>query len=328
MEIDGRMIRQMILFTLIVLIVPMILFPVLLGTTLMQSSLMNASLAFVLFELVFYGFCIYFFNRETNLPRLILNAVICLAARYAIGAVLGLLIATMYAMNIGVALSFGTVSFWPAVFMQILAVPFILKPLFMAQVETKRAIAQPPQSLNEAPIEKSQTRSAESSTTATETRKKEQPQVTTDYSNFQAHKPTKTKPQYENGFLNAVNYIGENGTVLMAAVVDQEGLLLSSYQRAMFESEDVAPLVLPIIEQNKISLHKMQLTVPEKTDMTFENKRLIIASEKYYNLVVISERTMDDVLNIRINQALEMIRIYTAERYSEKLIGNAERIYV
>ncbi len=326
MEIDGRIIRQMMLFTLIVLIVPMILFPILLGTKIMQSSLMNASFTFTMFEFVFYGFSVYFFNQKTNLLRLLMNAALCLIGRYFMGAVLGFLIAAMYAMNVGIALSFGTISFWPAVVLHVLATPFILKPLFVGQKEVNRSSAQ---QLQESTSERTPIAGTTSFVASTEGRhQKEQPKIDTDYSDFHAHKLKQPKSKYEDGFLKAVNYIGENGTVLMAAVVDNEGLLLSSYQRAMFETEDVAPLVLPIIEQNKITLHKMKLAVPEKTDMTFENQRLVIATEKYYTLVIISERSMDDVLNIRINQALEMIRIYTAERYSEKLIGNAERIYV
>lgn len=329
MEIDGRIIRQMILYSLIVLIVPMILFPILLGSDIMKSSLMKASFAFAMIEFVFYGFCVYFFNKETNLTKLLLSAALCVVGRYFMGAVLGLLIAAMYAMSVGIALSFGTVSFWPAVVLHILATPFILKPLFVGQKEVNRSEPQP---LKETTPERTPMTGTTSFVASAETHQKEQHHVMTDYSDFHAHKSKQkskqTRLQYEDGFLKAVNYIGENGAVLMAAVVDNEGLLLSSYQRAMYEAENVAPLVLPIIEQNKITLHKMKLNVPEKTDLTFENQRLVIAAEKYYTLVIIAERSMDDVLNIRINQALEMIRIYTAERYSEKLIGNAERIYV
>ncbi len=114
----------------------------------------------------------------------------------------------------------------------------------------------------------------------------------------------------------------------MAAVIDHEGLLLAGFKRGEYEPEDVAPYALPISVRNLDFYKKMNLVIPEKTDLMFENKRMIIATEKSYSLVVLSERTVDDVLSIRINQALEMIRTYTAERYSEKLIGNAERIYV
>lgn len=329
MEIDGRIIRQMILYSLIVLIVPMILFPILLGSDIMKSSLMKASFAFAMVEFVFYGFCVYFFNKETNLTKLLLNAALCVVGRYFLGAVLGLLIAAMYAMSVGIALSFGTVSFWPAVALHVLATPFILKPLFMVQQNEHKLTSQSSQPLQVSTPEKTPTTGTSSFVASAETpQKKQPPQVKTDYSDFHARKPKQTKSQYEDGFLKAVNYIAENGAVLMAAVIDNEGLLLSSYQRAMYEAENVAPLVLPIIEQNKITLHKMKLTEPEKTDLAFENQRLVIATEKYYTLVIIAERSMDDVLNIRINQALEMIRIYIAERYSEKLIGNAERIYV
>ncbi|HDL01890.1 MAG TPA: hypothetical protein ENH23_06630, partial [candidate division Zixibacteria bacterium] len=139
MEIDGRIIRQMILYSLIVLIVPMILFPILLGSDIMKSSLMKASFAFAMIEFVFYGFCVYFFNKETNLTKLLLSAALCVVGRYFMGAVLGLLIAAMYAMSVGIALSFGTVSFWPAVVLHILATPFILKPLFVGQKEVNRS---------------------------------------------------------------------------------------------------------------------------------------------------------------------------------------------
>ncbi len=328
MELDGRVIRQMILFSLVVLIIPMILFPVLLGTQFMKSSLMNASFAFVLFEVVFYGFCLYFFNKETSLARLMINATICLVGRYTIGAILGLLIAAMYSMNVGIAIKFGVISFWPSVAMHMISIPFILKPLFMAQKEFSGNQRLQAENFSQPVKQNNSQEMAASFVAPPEVAKKDQPQMQTDYSAFQSHSPAPIKTQSDNGFDKAVHYIGENGSTLMAAVVDNEGLLLGSFQRAMFEAEDVAPLVLPILEQNKKSFDKLKLTTPEKTDMMFENQRLIIASEKKYTLVVVSERTVDDVLNIRINQALEMIRIYTAERYSDELIGNAERIYV
>ena len=331
MELDGRTIRQMILFTLIVLIIPMILFPVLLGTEFMKSSLMEASFAFVLAELVFYGFCIYFFNKDTNLTKLAINSAICLVGRYVLGAVLGLLIAAMYAMNVGIAIKFGAISFWPSVALHIASVPFILKPLFTTEKSERKSQAK---AATSATTQNSANKSTEKSHAFVkpEGTKKESVEIKADYSNFQSYTPppkrTFSNASVEDGFSKAVNYIGENGSTLMAAVIDQEGLLLGSYQRSLFEAEDVAPLVLPIITQNSASLGKMQLSIPEKTEMVFENQKLTIASEKYYTLVVISERSVDDILSIRINQALEMIRIYMAERYSEKLIGNAERIYV
>ena len=236
----------------------------------MQSSLIDVSFASMLFELVIYGSCIFFFNKETDLMKLILNSALCLVGRYIIGGVLGLLIAVMYAMNLGVALSFSTSSFWPAVVLHVLATPFILKPFFVVKNESQKAQLQQQGD--------TETLSERRPTVQTKTKSRpepyqaEKPQVPTDYSEFQTHKPAQTKQHSGDGFQNAVNYIGENGSVLMVAVVDNEGLLLSGYQRAMYNAEDVAPLVLPMIEQNKIALHKMQLAVPGKTEMMFENQ--------------------------------------------------------
>ena len=54
----------------------------------------------------------------------------------------------------------------------------------------------------------------------------------------------------------------------------------------------------------------------------------MVAREESFSLMVIAERQIDDFLNIRINQALEIIGKYVAERYSRKLFVNVERTYV
>ena len=320
MELSGRIVRQMILFTLIVLIIPMILFPNRLGTELFRGSIYYG-----LFELLFYGIVLYIFNRDTSLINLIKSAGLCLVARLLIGAVYGLLIIAMYPMNFSIAMTLATSSYLPAVLLHITATPFILKPLFSEDEERT-----------------SRPRSRQSMTLTSDFTAKPQPakkgvqhdtsrQQQTDFSSFNSRKrrsESNPKQKMENGFQNAVQYIGEYGSVLMAAVIDHEGLLMAGFHRSRYEPEDFAPFALPIMQGQAELYKKMKLPIPEKTDMQFETNRMIIASEKYYSLIVISERTADDVLNIRINQALEMIKTYTAERYSEKLIGNAERIYV
>ena len=322
MEINGRIIRQMILFTLVVLIIPMILFPERLG-----SDLLRAPFHYALFEFVFYGFVLFLFNRKASLLNLLRAAGLCLVYRLTVGAVFGVLIVAMYPMNFSVALTLGISSYLPGIILHIASTPFILKPVFGQQTQqnsTPKAASPQPAA------EKVSVQSGTTSFVATkENKHMEQPPVATDYSDFLAHKSEPAaKTQNENGFQNAVHYICEAGSVLMAAVIDHEGLLLAGFKRGEYEPEDVAPYALPISVRNLDFYKKMNLVIPEKTDLMFENKRMIIATEKSYSLVVLSERTVDDVLSIRINQALEMIRTYTAERYSEKLIGNAERIYV
>ena len=61
MYITGRIGRQILLYSLLLMIIPMIIFPEKFGSSLGKASLINA-----MFELVFYGLVIYFFNRKAS----------------------------------------------------------------------------------------------------------------------------------------------------------------------------------------------------------------------------------------------------------------------
>ncbi|HKK21787.1 MAG TPA: hypothetical protein VJ983_09970, partial [candidate division Zixibacteria bacterium] len=73
---NGRIARQILLFSLLVLIIPMILFPERLGTTLAK-----ASLVYVLFELVYYGIVSFILNRHASLVQLAQAAGLCIVYR-------------------------------------------------------------------------------------------------------------------------------------------------------------------------------------------------------------------------------------------------------
>ncbi|MDH4157422.1 MAG: hypothetical protein OEW00_09135, partial [candidate division Zixibacteria bacterium] len=102
----------------------------------------------------------------------------------------------------------------------------------------------------------------------------------------------------------------------------------SQFTRGGTVAEDLAPLALVFAQQNRDVLDRARLGAPEKIDVSVRDKRVVIASEERVSLMVVAERQADDVLNIRINQALEIIRKYMAERYSQKLFADAERSYV
>jgi predicted regulator of Ras-like GTPase activity (Roadblock/LC7/MglB family) len=131
-----------------------------------------------------------------------------------------------------------------------------------------------------------------------------------------------------NGFERAVRYIGEHGSVDLAAVVDDEGLVMANFVRGQFDAERWAPLSLVFLQNNEQVLRKGQLETPEKLDIILKEKRVIVARDGSFSLMVISERQSDDVLSIRINQGLEMISRYVAERYGDRLHKNLERVNV
>jgi len=327
MEISGRVARQILLFSLIVLIIPMIVFPELFGTQLAKASLLNA-----LYELVFYGCVLYFLNRGARLMQLVQAAGLCLVYRLALGMVLGLLIAAMYPMQLTVAVTLGMSSYIPAILLQMIATPFILKPAF----KELNLVAIPQRRQPVSPTRPAETHDAARSIAVSRERGYSEAPATTksveastpvEPMRAPAAPPTSTQSD-TNGFDRAVRYIGENGSVQMAAVVDTEGLLLGHFSRGDVEAEDWAPFALSLVDNNQGIVSHMGWSAPKRVDLMLADQRVVVAAEAAWSLMVVSERVVDDVLSIRINQGLEMIRKYLAERYGEEPVGNAERIYV
>lgn len=336
MRVTSKEIRQILLLSLILLIVPMVVFPKKLGLELAEFSFVNIGV-----EFVYYGIVGYFLNRQTTLVKLLSVGGVCLVSRLALGSLFGLLIMVLYPIKASVAFSFGLTSYLPSILLQIAAVPFVLYPLVTILLKSSPSSERKPKPQPQPLAEMSERPAPQSSSNLVYTkekpspsrreqrleRKRTQPEPTRN--SFKKTKET-PKPAVEqsNGFDKAVRYIGENGSVLVAAVIDHEGLLLGGFKRCELELEDVTPFALLLKEKAQPTLGKAGFGQPERSVYFFDEQKMVVAYEPYYTLVVIAERTVDDVVNIRINQALEMIKTYIAERYSEKLIANAEKIYV
>jgi hypothetical protein len=319
MDINSRVKRQMLLISSVVLMIPMIIFPERLGT-----MLAKASFAKFLLEIAFYVLIIYFFNRKAPLANLMKSAILCILYRFGLGAIFGLLIVLMYSMNFSVAITLGTVSYIPAIVLHIIVTPFIVRPIFskwLLSAESEDNDSNTIMDLNKVGV---------TSFVATKENVKVLTLADSDSEQIQENSQKEAEPikSGDNGFAKAVKYIGEDGSVMVAAVIDNEGLLLSNFKRGNIEIEDLSPFANLLIDKNVEQLNRLGLSSPEKIEYVFDNRKLVIANENEYLLMVVSERTADDVLNIRINQGLEIIRNFVANRYSEKLIGNAERSYV
>ncbi len=132
MEISGRIARQILLFSLGVLVVSMFIFPKKYGTDIPSAPLVN-----VLFELVFYGLVIYLLNRKLTPLQLVSSAGLCLIYRYVLGLILGCVIAAIYGWQLKLALLAGMGSYLPGMLLQVVATPFILRPA-VASLHTPR----------------------------------------------------------------------------------------------------------------------------------------------------------------------------------------------
>jgi len=326
MELTGRVVRQISLISLFILIAPMVLFPDRLGTELARVSLINA-----LYELVYYGLVAYFFFHCTSLHRIVQVAGLCLVYRLLLGTVFGLFIAVVYSMNLTASVTLGMSSYLPAIFLHIAVTPFILKPVVVRSGLTTKSPHKPTEA--PAPREVKSYRNEVAPVaveqravrpTPTHTHKRETPML------GEVHADSSLSPGLgeANGFDRAARYIGEDGSVLLAAVVDHEGLVLGRFLRGDAVADDWAPFSLLFYDVNRATLQRAGWSSPEKIDLVVKDKKIVVARETSWCLMVVAERRADNLLNIRINKGLEMIRKHIAQRYGQKLSVNAEKIYV
>ena len=327
MEITGRIARQILLLSLIIVIIPMVVFPERFGLKLAHLTFMS-----VVYELVFYSVVIFFFNRRGTLLQLARTVGLCFIYRMAIGAVFGLLLTAIYSMNIRISLMLGMTGYLPALYLHVLATPFILNPLHgsIQSPGRRRKVVTP---------EKTAEISKETGTTTFAVSKDKSFSPTTTPIAHVPELPEKKQSQISevkpsvvlsdtNGFDRATAYIGENSSVQLAVVVDSEGLLLSQFSRGEVVAEDWAPFALIFKENNRQVSQWLGWEAPEKIDLLLNDKKVVVAFDGTINLMVVADRQSDDVLNIRINQGLEIIRKYIAERYGDSRIMNTERSYV
>ena len=331
MEFNARIIQRLLLFSLAVLIVPLLAFPEQFGTQLAKGTLI-----FALYEIVYYAFVVFLFNRRGGLIQLLQAAGLCLVYRLTMGFLFGVLISLMFSMSFKVSLMLGLSSYLPAIIFHVALTPFILKPIhdqFYKATTRRREVSAPQPPASES-LEHGRTSlvvskkrgyvkdvppvEPEPAAQMTEPETEEAPAPT----------PTPHLASDVNGFERAVRYIGEHGSVHLAAVVDHEGLLLANFVRHQVDPEAWAPLALVFFQQNEQVLKRRSDTPLERLDLVLEEKRLYLARYGSCHLMVLSEREAGDVLGIRVHQALDIIRKYVDERFSDKLQPNAEMIHV
>lgn len=325
MELTGRTARQIQLFSLVLLIVPMIIFPERLGTPLMRGAMLYA-----IYEMVYYGFVVYFFNRRASLGQVIQSAGICLVYRLAMGLLLGLLLAAMYSMSIFVSITFGLSGYLPAVLLHMLAAPFVLRPVlgrFMGGGET--GVKVPSQLQSEVPA--AQVRKAAIAVDTSHLTGSPQ-KGSVSQQGWRSRPAIRTRTaggsSEMNGFEKAVNYIGEDSSVKLAAVVDNEGLLLANFVRGAMVAADIAPLAVTLLDRNALLTEQLGPGSLDRIDLHMNDIRLVVVEIDQVSLMTIAQLQTDDLLNIRINQGMEMIKKQLAERYGQTVFARAETEHV
>ena len=329
MKVGSNTGTTLMISSALLLGIPLAVFPAQLGL-----PLAKANLFVVLVEAVYYVAVSFVLNRESSTDRVALSAGVCLLYRYALGAAFGVLAALLYSLSWSGAFRFGVFSYLPAVMLQISVTPFVIQALLKPSTRERHSAR---------PVRRETSASPSSSglTSISISREKgvytesQAPTIQQDVEPrrgfVQTHAPGASQSSTElNGFDRATRYLGEHGSVHMAAVVDNEGLLLSNFRRGSVEPEDWAPLALLLFDANRRVLNRATraLGTPERLDVIMKDTRILVARDQWFSLMVLAERHSDETLQIKFNQSLEMIRKYITDRYTPKQENNAERIHV
>ncbi len=306
--------RVMLLFSLILVIIPMVIFPSRLGLPLMSGSAM-----YMLYEVVFYGVVLYLFRREASLSTLLAGSALLLVYRMALGAVFSLTIVIMYGLGLSVAFSLGMAKYLPAVLLHVLATPFVMKRYYLNMAHD---------------LSPARRRSgATDSFSTTAHREDTVPQgghhAPAVGRQFEPIRPQQSVGDDDNQFEKAVMYLGEAASVKLAVLTDEEGLSLARFTRSDEDEELWGPLALILDGHNRRVLNQYRRGgEPEKIDITTRNGRILVRRIEHVILVVLAEHDADETLQIRIAQAADMIRKYMSERYSPALFARVEERYV
>ncbi|MFH2037189.1 MAG: hypothetical protein ABIJ45_12365 [Candidatus Zixiibacteriota bacterium] len=323
MATSNKDIIHVLAFSTILVFVPLFIFPNKFG-----MGLATSSLTFSMFEIIFYGIVFYFFNSRASLIQLFAGAGLTFLYRIVIGTLFGMILAFSYGMDLSVSLTLGVSRYLPAILIQILVAPFIMKPFFARIVDepsAPRRRMSPPKPVSQDQNEPDQMtfrpKTSESPNSARRPRSRSaMPEIDT----------TNVAVNYNtNGFERAVRYIGEHHAVLVAAVVDQEGLLLASFRREFENPEFWSAYSLLFQKANDDLLSRSGCDFKvENIDLSFETNRLSIERVGNFNLLVLSNNEEDDLLRIRLTQGADIVRKYSSERYGRILSAGTEEKYV
>ncbi len=333
-----------VLFSIILLVIPLGMFP-----NRLRLPLAGGSPANLLYEFVFYGVVLFLFRRNTNLMALVVGSALTLIYRLALGAGFGLTIALLYNMNSSIALSLGMLKYLPAVLLHVAAAPFIVRPFYLNLADSlvgRQDREMPSEELSFSPdasmpavapsqpaLQRQEEFVPTSQPEAPQTPAWTPPPDINPAAVVGFHAEAKPSPKYAtseiNQFDKAIQYLSESGSVKLAMIVDEEGLPLSCFNRSTFDPEVWGPLSVELSIQNRRMLrHFRYIDTPDRIDIGTHNVRIILRRIEHVNLLVLAEQTTDETIHIRIAQAADMIRKYMSERYSPALFARVEEQYV
>jgi predicted regulator of Ras-like GTPase activity (Roadblock/LC7/MglB family) len=127
------------------------------------------------------------------------------------------------------------------------------------------------------------------------------------------------EPKEDRRFQAAVEYLTDYTGVIGAAIADSEGLVIACGPSDLPDSEMYAALGPEIFVTANRIIERLVDPGCEYLALKTAEKWLTIATTLGFYLIVLADRKADELLNVRIQRALEMISTYIKEKYPAEI---------
>ena len=126
--------------------------------------------------------------------------------------------------------------------------------------------------------------------------------------------PPKT-PRDSNKFQSAVDYVAGYSYVKGAVLADGDGMVIAKSGKDGLNEELYAATALEVVKALNLKIGKMVSSGTEYVTIKTNREWVTVAQISSFFLIVGAVRHADDLLNIRITRALEMISLHLKNKY-------------
>ncbi|OGC91783.1 MAG: hypothetical protein A2142_09215 [candidate division Zixibacteria bacterium RBG_16_48_11] len=216
--------------------------------------------------------------------------------RWGCGILFGFMTFILAGTSLGEGIQNGLSNYFPALFIQVVAAPLIIKSAWLdRQSPRRRGFVSETGSDRSEPILSHKTFPAEHAAAQLE---------------------------------DILGYVKDYSGVEACLLVDQEGLILAQKGDPYLEFEALAPLA-ELLESSCLKvLARIGEKRIEKIETYTPRLRLLVHQVQDFRLVVIADRRTDDLLNVRIQRVVEQINKRLNEKYPHQILTTREGEYV
>ena len=284
MTLKAPEFKKALLLGLVLAALPLFYFPRSFGWAKAADGGMVLFLVEMLYYLIVYQFL---FAREPFDHRL-KAAGTAFAFRLGLGVVWAILASGFFELSFGQALTAGMYGYLPGALLQVAIVPFMLQSVFRF-----RELRRPRPSASSQTFEPVQ-----------QGRTQVQPDT-----------PMWTGAEQAPNFDAAVAHIASYSTVEMAMLVDEEGLAVARAGRDSADTDLWAPVINLLYDSMTRELSRTADHNAQRFQVTLTHQRLVVERVSPFYLAVLFDHNTDELVNVRIAQAVEMVKRYYEQKY-------------